>query len=492
MKIAIAGFQHETNTFASSRAGKDEFLMADSWPGLLIADAVITATRGMNLPIAGAIDFAEHMELVPILWCAAEPSGYVTDEAFDWVSNMLLHGIQAADDLDGIYLDLHGAMVTQSHEDGEGELLRRVRAVVGPDMPIGVSLDLHANISADLVDAATVMTIYRTYPHLDMADSGARCMRYLIEALNKQQYFSAFRQVDFLVPLQAQYTDQSPCRDLYQALNTSVRDDSEWVELAMGFTAADIHDCGPSVVAYAKSTSRANELADEVLARFIANKNNFNTKLISAAEAVELAKKSSASKPIILADVQDNPGAGGTSDTTGLLQALLDAGAKKAVLGVMCDPQVALQAHASGVDSIITADLGSKSGLEGHLPISVRFRIKALSDGQIIYSGQMYAGGVATLGPSCLLAVDDPNVDIRVVVSSIRVQCLDCALFTHFGVVLNQTRIICVKSTVHHRADFEPISSAVINVAAPGAFSCVLNRSDYQNLRFGVECLKCD
>lgn len=489
MKIAIAGFQHETNTFASSRAGKDEFVMADSWPGLLLADAVITGTQCMNLPIAGAIAIAEQLELVPILWCCAEPSGYVTDEAFDWVSDMMLKGIQAAGDLDGIYLDLHGAMVTESYEDGEGELLSRIRSVVGHDIPIAVSLDLHANISSKLVDAATLMTIYRTYPHLDMASSGARSMRYLIEAINKQQYFSAFRQVDFLVPLQAQYTEQSPCKSLYQSLNTIVRDDNEWVDLAMGFTAADIYDCGPSVVAYANSELRANELADEILAQLTASKNRFSTKLLAPTNAVELAMRSTDVKPIVLADVQDNPGAGGTSDTTGLLQALINSGAKNVVLGVMCDPEVALQANALDVGACLTTNLGAKSGLDDHFSVAARFRISALSDGQVTYTGEMYGGGVATLGPSCLLEVDDPNVDIRVVVGSIRIQCLDCALFTHFGIDLEKTKIICVKSTVHHRADFEPLACEVINVAAPGAFNCDLNRSDYLNLRPGVACL---
>lgn len=489
MRIAIAGFQHETNTFAPGRAGTEEFRMADSWPALLTGEEILTETVGMNLPIAGAIAAAGSVELVPVLWCAAEPSGPVSDEAFDWISGQILNGVRTALPLDGLYLDLHGAMVTESHEDGEGALLRLLREVVGNDLPIGVSLDLHANISPAMAELATLITVYRTYPHLDMAETGARCFHHLLRAIKGERYTGAFRQAPFLIPLHSQYTKQEPCQGLYQRLAELDQNDGVYAELALGFTAADIHDCGPSVIAYADNKQKANELADEIMNALCSARDQFNTTLVSAAEAVQRALDSTGSKPVVIADVQDNPGAGGTADTTGLLRALIDLGVQNAVLGVICDPEVARCAHENGVGNSIFAALGAKSGLPDQLPVEGRYRILALSDGQIAYTGEMYGGGVAELGLSCLLAPEDVAADIRIVVSSIRIQCLDQALFTHFGVDLAQTAIICVKSTVHHRADFEPIASEIINAAAPGAFSCRLSPDQFQHLRPGVECL---
>jgi len=219
------------------------------------------------------------------------------------------------------------------------------------------------------------------------------------------------------------------------------------------------------------------------------HKSSFDTSLFSADDAVHRALHSLHNKPMVLADVQDNPGAGGTADTTGILAALIKAHAQGAVLGVLCDSETATLAHLHGIGAYINTDLGAKSGLADNYPISARFKVLAVSDGNIAYTGDMYGGGIATLGPSCLLAIDSGEVDIRIVVSSIRIQCLDRALFTHFDIELSDSKIIVVKSTVHHRAEFEPIASEVLNVAAPGAFTCELMLDQYSNLRPGVECL---
>ncbi len=488
-RIAVAGFQHETNTFAPGRTGFDAFEMADSWPPLLRGAAVIGETRGMNLPVAGAIAEAERrggIEIVPILWCAAEPGGVVTDAAFDRISGEIIDGLRRAGPLDGLCLDLHGAMVTESHEDGEGALLGIVRAALGTALPVAVSLDLHANLSQALVSRADVITIYRSYPHLDMAETGARAMAALLDRLDGVVRHAAFRQAPFLVPLHAQSTDDGPCRALYRLLEDLPKAAGEYAELAMGFTAADIADCGPSVLAYGATPARASAMAEAVLARLCASESGFDTTLVPPRQAVRQAMHSRAPGPVVLADVQDNPGAGGTSDTTGLLQALIDEGAQGALLGVLCDPELARQAHGAGTGAVLTGRIGAAAGLPGTQPVAGRFRVLALSDGRIAYGGAMYGGGVASLGPSCLLAFEGPGAGIRVVVSSVRIQCLDRALFTHFGADPAAARIVCVKSTLHFRADFAPLASAVIYVDAPGAFPCRLEGLRYRRLRPGV------
>ena len=471
-RIAIAGFQHETNSYGIGRAALTEFEMADSWPGLLTGSKVISGTTGMNLPIAGFAGAAlsAGAEIYPILWCAAEPSGPVTDHAFDTILGRILSGLQTAAPLDGIYLDLHGAMITDTHVDGEGELLARIRARVGPSMPIAVSLDMHANISERLVELADEICIFKTYPHLDMAETGARCWDRMQPLLHGMRPAKAFQRAAAQIPLHAQITSLDPAKSLYADLPD--RKEAH-VELALGFTAGNTPDARPSVIAYAETTAQADELAHAVFAQLEAAETRFDTSLILPSDAVARAMCRNDGKPVVLADVQDNPGAGASSDTTGVLGALIDAKAQNALVGLMSDPTLANKAHNAGLDAVIEGTLGGQSGLPEDAPYAGRFRVTALSDGQVEYTGEMYGGGVATLGPSCALKLEDVAADVTVVVSSIRNQCLDLAQFTHFGLDPAQARIVVVKSTAHFRADFAPIASEIIAVSSPGLFPCM-------------------
>ncbi|MFK7943339.1 MAG: M81 family metallopeptidase [Paracoccaceae bacterium] len=479
-RIAIAGFQHETNTFAPGLTVYRDFEIADSWPRMLHGADVISETQGLNLPIAGFAEAARNSELLPILWCAAEPGGYATDDAFDRIATRILDGLAAAGALNGIYLDLHGAMVTESHEDGEGALLERIRAATGPDIPIAVSLDLHANVTARMVSLADVITIYRTYPHLDMAETGARAWPLLRDRIEGRSAASAFRQVPFLVPLHAQHTGAEPCRGLYAALN-NLPDDTH-AEIALGFTAADIADVGPSVVAYAPDETRAKALADDLYARIETAAPRFDCNLLSPEEAVVQAMIHPGN--VIIADVQDNPGAGASSDTTGMLAALIKAGAPNALVGLLCDPDVAAMAHKNGLGAMFNAALGGHSGAVGDLPLKARFKVVALSDGRANFTGEMYGGGIAELGPSAVLQIE--GFGIEVVVTSQRSQCLDLGLFRHFGLEPRTFKIVVVKSTAHFRADFEPIASRIVNAAAPGLFPCRTSEIRYTKARPGL------
>jgi len=488
-RIAIAGFQHESNTFAPGRAGLAEFEMADSWPEMLTGTDVIEGTRGMNLPVAGFVAAAERapgVTLMPILWCAAEPSGPVTDEAFQTIASRILDGIRRAQPVDAIYLDLHGAMVTESLQDGEGALLAMLRELVGADLPIVVSLDLHANVSADMVRGASAMCIYRTYPHLDMARTGARAFAVLRAQLAGARPAKAFRQVPYLVPLHAQHTGADPARALYAGLDRFADGHLQYAEFAFGFSAADIADAGPAVVAYAPSKTEAERMADTILDQVLAAEADFQCALLSPDAAVARAIAAAPGRPVVIADVQDNPGAGGTSDTTGILRALVEQGATGAILGLMHDPDLALEAHRAGTGAVISGAMGGRSDVAGDRPFEGAFRVEALSDGLCRYTGEMYGGGTATLGPSAVLQVTAGGSDIRVVVNSIRNQCLDRAQFTHFGLRPEAARIICVKSTAHFRADFEPLAQEILLVEAPGAFPCVLPNVAFRRLRPGV------
>lgn len=489
-RVVIAGFQHETNTFGATRADMADFELADSWPGLLRGDQVIASTEGCNLPLAGCVRAAHRagdIDLIPLVWCSAEPSSYVTDDAFETISAIILDGIAGAGRIDGVYLDLHGAMVTESHQDGEGELLRRLRAQVGPDLPVAVSLDLHANLTQAMVDLASAITIFRTYPHLDMAQTGGRALDALRFLMAGGRLCPAYRQAPFLIPLQAQFTGAAPFGALYKTAAATGPVPRQWAELAAGFPAADIHDAGPAVLAYAETQEQADALADGLLGDLIAAEPDFDCSLLSPEDAVAQATSLAASGngPVVIADVQDNPGAGGSSDSTGLLRALVEGKAQGAILGMLCDPDMAAQAHAAGVGAEIRAALGGKAGPHPG-PFEGRFRVEALSDGHFTFTGEMYAGCTAETGPTARLRVIDGTAGVQIVVSSVRCQCLDQAVFTHIGLVPADHQIVAVKSTVHFRADFEPVASAVLNACAPGLFPCRLGSVPYRNLRPGV------
>ncbi|MCZ6488435.1 MAG: M81 family metallopeptidase [Gammaproteobacteria bacterium] len=488
--IAIGGFQHETNTFAPHKASFEEFVKADGWPGLTQGDMLYPVMAGRNLPLSGFIDAARQSghRLYPMLWCAAGPSSYVTNEAFERVADMFSQYLRSLDDLDAVYLDLHGAMVVEDFEDGEGELLSRVREIIGPDMPLIVSLDLHANVTTAMVEQATAIAIYRTYPHLDMAETGSRASELMDVALTGKPLSGGMRKIPFLFPLTSQCTDFEPCKSIYAAVSNVAANESELLiaEFATGFPPADIAECGAAVVVYGTEQEVVDETLDRLFRQVMDAEPRFVNELLSPDEAVQKAMSVSAGKPVVLADAQDNPGAGGTSDTTGVLEALIRNGAKAATLAVMYDPEVAGHAHEAGVGAQIEVALGAKSGFEGVFPYKGRFEVEALGDGHFDFTGEMYKGSVAELGPMALLRVLEPGCDVRIIVGSERGQCLDLAIIRHLGIEPTEQSILVVKSTVHFRADFDPIAAETLVVAAPGAHPCQLVDLPYKNLRRGV------
>jgi microcystin degradation protein MlrC len=489
-RVLVAGFQHETNTFGATRASFRDFEVADSWPGLLEGIEVFSGLEGTSLPLAGFIRAAEEredIELIPILWCAAEPSAQVTDDAYEEILGRILDGIASHVSLDGIYLDLHGAMVTMSFDDGEGECLARIRQLVGPEIPLVISLDSHANVTQAMVRHASAMTMFRSYPHLDMAETGARAFHVLQYLMDGGQVFPSFHQSPYLIPLHAQYTGIDPLKRIYNSVKSVGPAPQTWAELSTGFPAADIHDAGPSILVYASSKEEAAAISSRLLNELEGAEPSFDISLIDPATAVQRAMEINAqeNRPVLIADVQDNPGAGGTSDTTGILQALVNAEAKGVILGMLNDPDVAREAHVQGVGSIFQTSLGGKAGPNPQ-PFETYVEVLGLSDGKFAFTGEMYAGSVAEAGLSALIRVAHINGDIRIVLSSTRCQCLDQAIFTQFGVRPEEASIIVVKSTVHFRADFDALSTTVLNTKAPGLMPCELEQVPYRKLRKGV------
>ena len=220
-RIAVGGFLHETNTFAPTRATYDAFVHGGGWPAMTFGADVLKVMRGINVGLAGFVEAAEARgwDLIPTIACGASPSAHVTKDAFERITKVITDGIAAAGRLDAVYLDLHGAMVTEHLDDGEGEILARVRKIIGPDLPLVVSLDLHANVTPEMVAHADALIAYRTYPHVDMADTGRASAKHLALLLDtKQRFAKAFRQLPFLIPISWQCTNDQPTKGIYEKL----------------------------------------------------------------------------------------------------------------------------------------------------------------------------------------------------------------------------------------------------------------------------------
>src|SRR5438132_8213119 len=388
-RIAVGAFLHETNTFAPTKATYDDFVHGGGWPSMAHGADVLKVMRKINVGLAGFVEAAEanSWELVPTIAAAAVPSAHVTNDAFERVMKEMVDGIAAAGPVDAVYLDLHGAMVTEHYDDGEGQTLARVRKVIGNDLPLVVSLDLHANVSPEMMEHADALIAYRTYPHIDMADTGRACARHLALILKtKARFAKAFRQLPFLIPISWQCTDDQPTRGIYEKLAALESDAVPTLSFAPGFPAADFPECGPSVFAYGSTQADADAAADELTKLIIGHESDFDGRIFAPDEgvrhAMELAK--TASKPIIIADTQDNPGAGGDSDTTGMLRALVRNNAKKAAIGVIFDPASAKAAHTAGVGATVTLALGGKSGISGDTPFEASCVVEKLSDGKFV------------------------------------------------------------------------------------------------------------
>lgn len=486
-RIAFGGFLHETNTFAPSKAGMTAFEQGGGWPPLARGEAIVAAVTNVNVGAAGFLDVAREKgwEAVPTLWCAASPSAHVTAEAFETIADELVERIRATLPVDGVYLDLHGAMVSESFDDGEGEILRRVRAVIGPDVPLVASLDLHGNVTPLMVEAADMLVAYRTYPHVDMALTGARAAQALAGLIGTNlRPAKAFRQIPYLIPIAWQATAMEPCRSIYAELATLEGETVPSLSFLPGFPAADFPDCGPTVVAYGTTQAGADAAADAVAQRVMASEADFKGKVFEpdagVREAMRLA--AGATKPIVISDTQDNPGAGGDSDTMGMAAALVRNEAERAAIGVIVDPEAAAAAHAAGEGAVVTLALGAKSRIPGDAPLVADFTVEKLSDGRFVAPGPFYGGSRMNLGPSACLRLGG----VRIVVGSRKAQMADRAMYRQVGIEPEEQAILVNKSSVHFRADFEPIAETILVCAAPGPMPVDPASLPWRRLRQGL------
>lgn len=467
MRIAVGGFMHETNTFVAKPTTYEDFVRAGPWPTATVGPEILTVFRGVNLAIAHFMEAAEPQghTMVPLAWGCAQPSGRVTDDAFERFSAMIVDGVRRGRP-EAIFLELHGAMVTQTYNDGESELLARVRRVA-PETPILLSLDLHGNISADTVRHADFISSYRTYPHTDWGLSGRRCAEWLDRVLAwGPRPARTFRQIPYLIPVSAGCTYVEPSNGLYAELERIEAERGVHLSLNMGFPPADIPDVGPSITAYGPDQSRVDAAADELFRAVLEAEPDYaRYSPLSAGEAVAeaIGIARTASRPVVIADTQDNPGAGAPSNTTGLIAELLAQGAERTVVGIVHDAEAAAFAHAAGIDGTVPSLGGGGEG-PGQEPLAGPWRVVALSNGRFVGTAPMLRTRETSMGPTALLRRDG----VDVLVATIRQQPIHRETFSHIGVDLGSCAILALKSSAHFRAGFQDIAEQVIVCASPG------------------------
>jgi microcystin degradation protein MlrC len=485
-RIAIGGMQHETNTFAPSKADYGAFEAGGGWPPVQYGETVFGAVEGANIPAAGAIKALRALghDLVATAWAAASPSAHVTTAAFERIVGEMISHLKKALPVDGVYLDLHGAMVTEAHEDGEGEILRRVREAVGPRVPVAASLDLHCNYTRAMFDRCDALVAYRTYPHVDMAETGARAAALLDRMLRGGQRLAKhYRTLDYLTGLPSQCSFVDPCKSLYEDIG---RNSDVTLSFTPGFPMADIAECGMAVFGYGADQASVVRDVDRLHGLVSDAEKDFALELHLPDEAVSRARaRGEPGMPVVLADTQDNPGAGGNGDTTGLLKSLIQQKAQDAVLGLLVDGEAAKRAHEAGQGATLGFSLGGLSRIPGDTPCTGEFTVERLGDGKFTCTGPMFKGFRMQLGNMALLrSKSAPGV--RVVLATRKCQAADQEMFRHLGVEPRQSRILALKSSVHFRADFQPISKEVLVVKSPGPALADPTEFNWTRLRKGM------
>lgn len=446
-----------------------------------------TRFRPFNVAISGFARLAEKAghSLAPLSWSFAQPSGRVQDFVFERASAYLLADIADVEP-DAVFLELHSAMTTETIEDAESELLARVRRLVGPTMPVVASLDHHANVTQKMVDHASFLSAYRTYPHVDWMETGERVAEWFDRVVSWGSHAArAFRQIPFLVPTAAGCTMIEPMNGLYVLLREIEAETGVHLSLCPGFPPADIYDMGATVIGYGASQDKVDAAVDRLTRAVIQAEPAFLENLAKPedeAVKVAFARAAKADKPVLLAGTQDNAGSGCPSRTTGFLKALMARDARNTLMAMHHEPEIAFQAAAAGVGKTIGVTFSAGGGGPGEEPVTTKAEVIAVSDGNFIGTGPMVGGQPIKLGPSAWLRVGG----IDIVAISIRQQPLCVATCTHLGIDISRYDVIVLKSSVHFRGDWQPYADSVVVGASPGASLDDPGAIPFQRLRPNV------
>ena len=428
------------------------------------------------------MDAAEQLgiELIPLLWTFANPSGIVKQTTYDTLKAEFLDRLRDAGKIDGVLLDLHGAMTVEEIEDGEGDLMAAVHDLVG-ELPIITTLDLHANIGPQMVKNSDIIIGYDTYPHVDMYDRGYEAAQLLVKIIKGSvKPTMAYRQLPLLTPPPGQCTMRQPMIDVLKNLHALEEQPGvETATLAMGFPFADISIAGVTVLVTTNGNQTlADKLADEFSTTIWGMRKEIQGNLVSIEEAIEYANKSEG-KPIVLSEGSDNPGGGAPCDGTHILRAFIDADMRDTVFAIIADPESVKHAIEAGVGNTVSLKVGGKTDPRHGEPIALNGYVKLITDGTFVHKGPMSRGIKSGMGMTVVLIVGG----IEIILTEERTQPFDAEVLRSVGIEPTDRKIIVLKSAVHFRADYTPIAHEILDVDTPGIHSPNLLNYSYKNVR---------
>jgi microcystin degradation protein MlrC len=465
-RVGVGGIVHETNTYAVETLGPTDL---DAF-AQVAGDDLLRVHRGTRTCIGGMIDAAADLgaELVPLWWSSAQPSGTVSAGAYRAMRTSLLDAITAAGPLDALALDLHGGGVAEEAEDLEADLGRAVRRLVGPDLPVVVTLDLHANVSDAMADVFDVMIGYHLYPHTDQWERGDEAMRLLPRLLDGSlRPRTHVEHLPILLPTST--TDPGhPAADMNEVCRL-LEAEPGVVDCTVfhGFPFTDVPEVGVHVVTTTDADpDLARRTAATVSTWIWDAKDRFRVENPTPDQAVRAALAMDG-QPIVINETNDNPGGGAPGDGTQLLRALIDQRAANALFGFLCDPESAAICHEAGVGAVVHLRLGGKHGPLHGETIETDAYVKCLTDGR--FTLRAFAeGSRLSLGRSARVVLGDRHGGIEVIVTERRGQTLDDAIFRLHGIDVTEYKVVALKSSNHFRAGFRDLAAAILTSDAPG------------------------
>jgi microcystin degradation protein MlrC len=476
MKIVAARLNHETNTFSPLATP----LSAFGPDGPAFGAAALESARGTRTALGAFIDIAGARgdEIAVAVNATAHPSGIVARAAYERLAGSIVEAVRGG--CDAVALDLHGAMVAEGADDGEGELLRRIRTVA-PEVPIAVALDLHGNITQAMVGAADVLVGFKTYPHVDMVETGRHAARLIFSWIDGgPRPYTAWAQPPLLSHTLRSATAEGA---MQRAVERAKQMEGEGLLAATvfaGFSLADIRDAGLSIVTVGRSRDEAQGAADALARQAWDERDGFVYRSEPLAESVARARGlKQPGRPVLLLDHGDNVMSGGTCDTTTLLEECLRQGMTGIGVGPLADGPTVAQAFAAGTGSRIRVSLGNKvpQGLPVPQPppFDCEVTVRALGDGRFRISGPIYSGETWAMGRTAVLA----HEAFTAVVSERPMEPLDLAVFESVGVDPRAFDFLLLKSRMYCRPTFVPIAAGLVECDSRGVCS-----SDYGLFRF--------
>lgn len=468
MRVAILGLLHESNTFLSVPTTYEDFQRTSLTRGT----EMIARWKGTHHELGGMIAGCEQagLEVTPGMATFAVPSGTITEAAFDRLVRELIASLKDILPVDGVLIALHGATVSDKYRDADGEILRRIREVVGPAVPVMATLDLHANISSEMVQHSTALVVYRTNPHLDQCERGQEAAQLLARTLRKQVHpVQVMVAPPMVIQLSRQDTAEAPAKQLREDLEQVL----QWpgilsASVAFGFYYADVSEMGMSFLAVSDGDrSQAKRAAEWMANRAWERRLQFTSDLPSAREAVSLAMRSQ-KKPVVLMDVGDNIGGGSPADSTILLREILEQGARNALV-ILCDPQAVQRCVSRGVGRDVDLEVGAKTDTLHGTPVRIRGRIRTLSDG-IFVEKQIRHGGWGG-GDQGITAVIETAEQHTIVLTTHRMAPMSLEQVLSLGIHPEWKDMLVVKGVIAPRAAYGPIAGEIIPVGTAGVTS---------------------